>query len=114
AITYIRAMQPQHVYLAIKCWDTYFKTASNREKLFLCRLMIKLNAKFPDWKVIEWDTLLNFLTQENIEAEEVSTTDILESYVRPDSILVVGLKRIQAEDSGSTPGQRAAEEENLK
>ncbi|CAG8478999.1 10492_t:CDS:10 [Cetraspora pellucida] len=114
AITYIRAMQPQHVYLAIKCWDAYFKTASNREKTFLCRLMIKLNAKFPDWKVIEWDTLLNFLSQENIETEEVSTTDILESYVRPDSILVVGLKRIQAEDSGSTPGQRAAEEQNLK
>ncbi|CAG8570339.1 6834_t:CDS:10 [Dentiscutata erythropus] len=113
AITYIRAMQPQHICLAIKCWDAYFKTASNREKTFLCRLMIKLNAKFPDWKVIEWDTLLSFLSQENIEAEEVSTTDILESYIRPDSILVVGLKRTK-EDPGSTPGQRAAEEQNLR
>ncbi|RIB13957.1 hypothetical protein C2G38_2097116 [Gigaspora rosea] len=114
AITYIRAMQPQHVYLAVKCWDAYFKTASNREKTFLCRLMIKLNAKFPDWQVIEWGTLLDFLSQENFEAEEVSTTDILESYIRPDSILVVGLKRSQGEDSGSTPGQRAAEEQNLR
>ncbi|POG81839.1 hypothetical protein GLOIN_2v1502982 [Rhizophagus irregularis DAOM 181602=DAOM 197198] len=112
AITYIRSMQPQHVRLAFKCWEGYFKTANVREKTLLCKLMIKLNAKFPDWEVIEWNTLLDALTQ-NDENEQVSTSDILESYMRPDSILVIGLKQIQ-DGGNSTPGQRVAESQNLR
>ncbi|CAG8469783.1 6847_t:CDS:10 [Acaulospora colombiana] len=114
AITYIRAMRPQHLRLAFKCWEGYFMVANNREKTLLCRFMIKLNAKFPKWKVIEWDILLDALNQESDESETVSETEILESYVRPDSILVVGLKNFQEEAAYSTPGQRAAEEQNLK
>ncbi|RGB35396.1 hypothetical protein C1646_623756 [Rhizophagus diaphanus] len=94
AITYIRSMQPQHVRLAFKCWEGYFKTANVREKTLLCKLMIKLNAKFPDWEVIEWNTLLDALTQ-NDENEQVSTSDILDG-------------------GNSTPGQRVAESQNLR
>ena len=43
-------MQPQHVRLAFKCWEGYFNTANVRERTLLCKLMIKLNAKFPDWE----------------------------------------------------------------
>ncbi|RIA95682.1 hypothetical protein C1645_872613 [Glomus cerebriforme] len=114
AITYIRSMQPQHVRLAFKCWEEYFKIASVRERTLLCKLMIKLNAKFPDWKVIEWNILLDALTQEIDEAEQISTSDILESYMRPDSILVIGLKQQIQDNGNSTPGQRVAESQNLK
>ncbi|CAG8481558.1 14612_t:CDS:10 [Funneliformis caledonium] len=85
AISCIKSMQPRHVRLALKCWEGYFYIAS-----------------------------IHALTQENDEAEQVSTVDILESYMRPDSILVIGSKQ-QAQDAGnSTPGQRVAELQNLK
>ncbi|CAI2172830.1 1114_t:CDS:10 [Funneliformis geosporum] len=99
AISYIRSLQPRHVRLAFKCWEGYFFTASIREKTLL---------------FIEWKILLDALTQENDEAEQVSTVDILESYMRPDSILVIGLKQQVQDDGNSTPGQRVAELQNLK
>ncbi|CAG8469401.1 8345_t:CDS:10, partial [Diversispora eburnea] len=102
AITYIRSMQPQHVRLAFKCWEGYFRVSSNREKTLLCRLMIKLNEKFPNWQEIE-------------EEEMAATTEILESYVRPDSVLVVGLKHFQEEEPiNQATGQKIAEKQNLK
>ncbi|CAG8469547.1 17843_t:CDS:10, partial [Acaulospora morrowiae] len=114
AISYIRAMRSQQLRLAFKCWEGYFMVANNREKTLLCRFMLKLNAKFPKWQVIEWGILLDALNQEDNGAETVTTTEILESYVRPDSILVIGLKNLQDESFNLTPGQRAAEEQNLK
>ncbi|CAH1761786.1 14909_t:CDS:10 [Entrophospora sp. SA101] len=112
-ISYIRTMQPKRIKMAFKCWEGYFKVASQREKTVLARLMLKLNAKFPNWQVIEWDVLLDALSHESDESEAVSTVDILESYMRPNSILIIGLKHYH-EDSDTTPGQRVAEEKNLK
>ncbi|CAG8439334.1 7443_t:CDS:10, partial [Ambispora leptoticha] len=110
AISYIRSMQRLKVQLAIKCWEEYFETANIRERTLLAKLMIRFNAQFPDLQVIDWSLLFKALSQE-IE-ESVSAADILESYMRPDSILVIGLKQLH--DETTDPGQKMAEEENLK
>ncbi|CAG8454894.1 2892_t:CDS:10 [Ambispora gerdemannii] len=110
AISYIRSMQQFNVRLAIKCWEEYFETANTREQTLLVKLMIRFNAQFPDLQVINWNLLFKALSQE-IE-ESVSAADILESYMRPDSILVIGLKQLH--DETTNPGQKVAEEENLK
>ncbi|KAG9290997.1 hypothetical protein G9A89_012869 [Geosiphon pyriformis] len=112
ASSYIRAMQQRHIRLAINCWESYFEVTNVRERTLLVKLMIRLNAQFPDWQVIEWSMLLNALNQE-IEVEVVSTDDILDSYMRPDSILVIGIKHAES-DLNATPGQKVTEEENLK
>ncbi|CAG8457974.1 9817_t:CDS:10 [Paraglomus occultum] len=111
ASTYIRSMQPTHIRLALKCWQGYFESANDRERMILTKFMVRFNGKFPAWQVIEWDILLKALGESD-GVGAVSTEDILESYMRPDSILVIGLKRFQ--DGDITDAQKVAESDNLK
>lgn len=74
----------------------------------LVSLMIQLNALFPDWQVLQWESLL--------EALEMRTPfDVLDEYVRPPS-----MERNKSDGdlpdahSPPRPDQEAAESENVK
>lgn len=79
AYALIRTFGTLHLRSAFRCWEAYFLTATDRQKMSLVSLMTQLNALFPDWQVLQWESLL--------EALEMKTpVDILDEYTRSSSI----------------------------
>ncbi|RUP45188.1 hypothetical protein BC936DRAFT_148508, partial [Jimgerdemannia flammicorona] len=113
ATAYIRSLQALHLRTAFRCWDAYFLIASGRQKSTLVKLMIQLNAIFPDWQVLEWDSLTNALEPNSDDDSGTGASDIVDEYVRPESIFI-SPKDKKISIIGETPEQKAAEEENLK
>lgn len=75
----IRTFGTLHLRSAFRCWEAYFLTATDRQRMSLVSLMIQLNALFPEWQVLQWESLL--------EALEIKTpVDILDAFTQPTSI----------------------------
>lgn len=101
-----------HLRSAFRCWEAYFLTATDRQRMSLVSLMIQLNALFPDWQVLQWESLL--------EALEINTPiDILDEFTRSSSIdheftKGVGSTSNSENQSSQQHDQRSAESENVK
>ncbi|KAI8335379.1 hypothetical protein BC941DRAFT_355330 [Chlamydoabsidia padenii] len=81
ALALIRTFGMLHLRSAFRCWEAYFLTATDQQRRPLVNLMIQLNSLFPDWQVLQWESLL-----EALEAKLPDTTtsgDILDQYARP-------------------------------
>ncbi|KAL7315393.1 hypothetical protein PS15m_004620 [Mucor circinelloides] len=115
AYALIRTFGTLHLRSAFRCWEAYFLTATDRQKMSLVSLMTQLNALFPDWQVLQWESLL--------EALEMKTPmDILDEYTRSPSSLEHDLVK----DDVDVPNgeahhhhrhhhdQESAESENIK
>lgn len=101
----VRTFGTLHLRSAFRCWEAYFLTATDRQKMSLVSLMIQLNALFPDWQVLQWESLL--------EALEMKTPfDVLDEYVRPPS-MERNKDDVDVPSSGSQD-QQSAESENVK
>ncbi|CEP16409.1 hypothetical protein [Parasitella parasitica] len=61
AYALIRTFGTLHLRSAFRCWEAYFLTATDRQKMSLVSLMTQLNALFPDWQVLQWESLLEAL-----------------------------------------------------
>lgn len=114
AYALIRTFGTLHLRSAFRCWEAYFLTATDRQKMSLVSLMTQLNALFPDWQVLQWESLL--------EALEMKTpVDILDEYTRSSSI-----EHDLIKEDADVPGsesqnhhhhqhdQESAESENVK
>ncbi|KAI9311467.1 hypothetical protein BX666DRAFT_929792 [Dichotomocladium elegans] len=78
----IRTFGTLHLRSAFRCWEAYFLSATDQQKTPVIKMMIQLNALFPDWQVIQWESLLEGLeTMRSIKSDGQSV-DILESYMR--------------------------------
>lgn len=77
------------------------------------KLMIQLNAIFPDWQVLEWDSLTHALEIDPDGENGLRNADIVDEYVRPESIYISPRDK-KLSILGETPDQAVAEEENLK
>jgi hypothetical protein len=75
--------------------------------------MTQLHALYPDWQVLEWESLLEALEMEFEKSGDDQHYDVLQEYSRPDSILV-GLTSDRVVATDPTPGQSLAEHENLQ
>ncbi|RCI06289.1 hypothetical protein CU098_009425 [Rhizopus stolonifer] len=76
AFALIRAFNTLHLRSAFRCLEAYFLTANEEQRVPLIRQMIELNALFPDWQVLQWDSLL--------EALEVgSYVDMMDEHAHP-------------------------------
>ncbi|KAI7905963.1 uncharacterized protein BX663DRAFT_247143 [Cokeromyces recurvatus] len=76
AYALIRTLGTLHLRSAFRCWEAYFLTATDRQRMPLISLMIQLNALFPDWQVLQWESLL--------EALEMKTTvEMIDEYTHP-------------------------------
>lgn len=92
AFSLIRTFGTLHLRSAFRCWEAYFLTANDRQKTSVIKLMVQLSALFPDWQVIQWESLLEALEakQERSGEEEengdrrsfAESVDILERYTR--------------------------------
>ena len=92
AFSLIRTFGTLHLRSAFRCWEAYFLTANDRQKTSVIKLMVQLSALFPDWQVIQWESLLEALEakQEHAGEEEenadrrsfAESVDILERYTR--------------------------------
>lgn len=79
AYALIRTFGTLHLRSAFRCWEAYFLTATDRQKMSLVSLMTQLNSLFPDWQVLQWESLLEAL-------EMKAPDDILDEYTRSSSI----------------------------
>ncbi|EIE91229.1 hypothetical protein RO3G_15940 [Rhizopus delemar RA 99-880] len=61
AFAIMRAFTTLHLRSAFRCWEAYFLTANEEQRVPLLRQMIQLNALFPDWQVLQWESLLEAL-----------------------------------------------------
>lgn len=98
-----------HLRSAFRCWEAYFLTATDRQRMSLVSLMIQLNALFPDWQVLQWESLL--------EALEIKTpVDILDEFTRSvDHELLKNDVDVPSSDHQPTGGDAySAESENVK
>ncbi|KAI7849649.1 hypothetical protein BDC45DRAFT_546878 [Circinella umbellata] len=84
AFALIRTFGTLHLRSAFRCWEAYFLTATDRQRTSVIKLMIQLNALFPDWQVIQWESLLEALEvkQQADRATDTQSVDILERYMR--------------------------------
>lgn len=115
AYALIRTFGTLHLRSAFRCWEAYFLTATDRQKMSLVSLMTQLNALFPDWQVLQWESLL--------EALEMKTpVDILNEYTRSPSSLEHDLIKDDVDVPSSEAhchhrhhhDQESAESENIK
>ncbi|KAI8080755.1 uncharacterized protein B0P05DRAFT_578990 [Gilbertella persicaria] len=102
AFALIRSFGTLHLRSAFRCWEAYFLTATDRQKMSLVSLMTQLNALFPDWPVLQWESLL--------EALELKTpVDVLDEYTRSsldDEFMI--------KNSTNSSEQHSAESENVQ
>ncbi|KAI8993718.1 hypothetical protein BDB01DRAFT_715878 [Pilobolus umbonatus] len=82
AITLIRTFNLLHLRSAFRCWEAHFMTATIGKRIALLHLMIQLNALFPTWQVIEWDSLLEALEDKLPSNKDNAAVDYLEDYMR--------------------------------
>lgn len=75
--------------------------------------MTQLHAIYPDWQVLEWESLLEALEMEFQADGDDQQYDVLQEYTRPES-LFIGSSSTKAVSTGVTPGQSLAEHENLQ
>ncbi|KAK4518369.1 uncharacterized protein ATC70_001722 [Mucor velutinosus] len=112
AYALIRTFGTLHLRSAFRCWEAYFLTATDRQKMSLVSLMTQLNALFPDWQVLQWESLL--------EALEMKTpVDILDEYTRSPSSLEDDLIKDAMDVPSNNEAhhhhdQESAESENVK
>ncbi|KAI8139159.1 hypothetical protein BJV82DRAFT_646300 [Fennellomyces sp. T-0311] len=81
----IRTFGTLHLRSAFRCWEAYFLTATDRQRTSVIKLMIQLNALFPDWQVIQWESLLEALEAKQSDKADTQSVDILERYMRSSS-----------------------------
>ncbi|KAI9478246.1 MAG: hypothetical protein EXX96DRAFT_483197 [Benjaminiella poitrasii] len=111
AYALIRTLGTLHLRSAFRCWEAYFLTATDRQKMSLVSLMIQLNALFPDWQVLQWESLL--------EALEMKTTvDIIDEYTHSSStradMLKEGINVPGNDHIHCSPDPQTAQSENVK
>jgi hypothetical protein len=101
----IRTFGTLHLRSAFRCWEAYFLTATDRQRMSLVSLMTQLNALFPDWQVLQWESLLEAL-------ETKTPVDILDDYMRTsmdhDELI------IKDDSILSSTHEQTAESENAK
>ncbi|KAI9498426.1 hypothetical protein BDB00DRAFT_754914 [Zychaea mexicana] len=85
AFALIRTFGTLHLRSAFRCWEAYFLTATDRQRTSVIKLMIQLNALFPDWQVIQWESLLEALEAKQNDKADTQSFDILERYMRTSS-----------------------------
>ncbi|KAF7724279.1 hypothetical protein EC973_001180 [Apophysomyces ossiformis] len=83
AFSLIRTFGTLHLRSAFRCWEAYFLTANEKQKKSLVNMMIQLNALFPDWQVLQWESLLDALETKHRDKSDLNSVDILERYMRP-------------------------------
>lgn len=83
AFAMIRTFGTLHLRSAFRCWEAYFLTATDTQRLPVVKLMLRLNALFPDWQVIQWESLLEALESKQGKSSDTQSIDILEQYMRP-------------------------------
>lgn len=112
AYALIRTFGTLHLRSAFRCWEAYFLTATDRQRMSLVSLMIQLNALFPDWQVLQWESLL--------EALEMKTPiDILDEFTRSSPTENEYIKGASGASNGDglsnhQHDQQTAESENVK
>ncbi|KAI8366708.1 uncharacterized protein BYT42DRAFT_540161 [Radiomyces spectabilis] len=84
AVAYIRTFGTLHIRSALRCWEAYFLEATDRQRISLVNLMIRFNAMFPEWQVLQWESLLQALKPSDHDGFDAQSMDILEQYMRPD------------------------------
>ncbi|KAI9303278.1 hypothetical protein BJ944DRAFT_165714 [Cunninghamella echinulata] len=57
----LRTFGTLHLRSAFRCWEAYFMIANDKQRRPLVNLMIQLNSLFPDWQVLQWESLLEAL-----------------------------------------------------
>ncbi|CAO3591912.1 unnamed protein product [Absidia cylindrospora] len=110
ALALIRTIGMLHLRSAFRCWEAYFLTATDRQRRPLVNLMIQLNSMFPDWQVLQWESLL-----EALEAKlpnSAGSRDILDEYARP-SVDMTLLSKTGTDD-GSKDKQQQQDDSKLK
>ncbi|KAI9262296.1 hypothetical protein BDA99DRAFT_438784 [Phascolomyces articulosus] len=108
AFSLIRTFGTLHLRSAFRCWEAYFLTATDRQRTSVIKLMIQLNALFPDWQVIQWESLLEALEAKQTDRTETQSVDILERYMRSSSSNPH--HHANDEDDGMSEGQRENED----
>lgn len=83
ALAMIRTFGTLHLRSAFRCWEAYFLTATEMQRIPVVKLMTRLNALFPDWQVIQWESLLEALESKQGKSSDTESIDILEQYMRP-------------------------------
>ncbi|KAI8967149.1 hypothetical protein BDF20DRAFT_928786 [Mycotypha africana] len=73
AFAMVRAFGTLHLRSAFRCWEAYFLTATDRQKMPLLSLMIRLNALFPDWQVLQWESILDALDTDDVAQTEAGS-----------------------------------------
>lgn len=58
---YLSLLSKNDLHIAFRCWELYFREASVRQKMILCKLMVQANAKFSDWNVLSWPAVIHGL-----------------------------------------------------
>ncbi|KAI8582823.1 hypothetical protein K450DRAFT_224983 [Umbelopsis ramanniana AG] len=113
ASSYLRALSTLHRRSAFRCWEAYFLNSTTKQKIDLVKIMTQLHAVYPDWQVLEWESLLEALEMEFQADVNDQQYDVLQEYTRPES-LFIGSSSTKAVSTGLTPGQSLAEHENLQ
>jgi hypothetical protein len=75
--------------------------------------MTQLHALYPDWQVLEWESLLEALEMDFQADGNDQQYDVLKDYARPESF-IPGSTSVKDSILDSTPGQALAEHENLQ
>jgi len=112
ATSYLRALSTLHRRSAFRCWEAYFLNSTTKQKMELVKIMTQLHALYPDWQVLEWESLLETLEMD-FQPDVDQQYDVLQDYARPESFLP-GPMRDKEAIIDTTPGQALAEHENLQ
>ncbi|KAI8096918.1 uncharacterized protein BX664DRAFT_257113 [Halteromyces radiatus] len=83
ALALIRTFGMLHLRSAFRCWEAYFLTATDQQRRPLLNSMIQLNSMFPDWQVLQWESLLEALEANLPNNNSTDGIDILDQYARP-------------------------------
>jgi hypothetical protein len=113
ATSYLRALSTLHRRSAFRCWEAYFLNSTTKQKIDLVKVMTQLHALYPDWQVLEWESLLEALEMDFQADGNDQQYDVLKDYARPESF-IPGSTSVKDSILDSTPGQALAEHENLQ
>ncbi|CAO3615313.1 unnamed protein product [Cunninghamella echinulata] len=109
----LRTFGTLHLRSAFRCWEAYFMIANDKQRRSLVNLMIQLNSLFPDWQVLQWESLLEAL---EAKLPASMSSDILVQYTRPSfdipSLLTKNMKQQQQEERHSISMENENENKN--
>ncbi|OZJ06243.1 hypothetical protein BZG36_00848 [Bifiguratus adelaidae] len=75
----LHAMQSSHISAGLRCWEAYFLVCSAKQREVTAKNMLQLQAKFPSWPILDWNTLMDTLElEEDDERERKIVLDVVD------------------------------------